>query len=127
MEKNKAAILALVGCCSYMFVIGCLYLWGNISLYITSYFRLMEWNVYESDLVFYLVIRALIMLVLVPYSAFWVKQYGTNKLDKKIIDSRRYYVYSILFSFHIYHKSIYIFNMLWSCLWDFCRIRSKYY
>lgn len=62
----KSRIMILIGSSCYMLVLGWIYLWGNISIYITSYFRNLGWNVYSSDLVAFIVIRGIITFFFLP-------------------------------------------------------------
>ena len=43
--KFSKGVLAVIGGCLMHFILGTLYIWGNINIYITSYYRLKGYDI----------------------------------------------------------------------------------
>lgn len=63
-----------------MIVIGSLYVWGSISIYVSSYYRNNGYNVFSSDFISFLIVRGVIVFFLLPItSSVLAPKYGSNK------------------------------------------------
>ena len=73
------AFLAIFGCFSYCVVNGGFYIWGIISIYVISYFRIFDESVHYSSLMMMTLLRGFLILILLPLGTLIELYYDKKK------------------------------------------------
>eukprot|EP00826_Nyctotherus_ovalis_P049765 TRINITY_DN6035_c0_g3_i4.p1 TRINITY_DN6035_c0_g3~~TRINITY_DN6035_c0_g3_i4.p1 ORF type:complete len:450 (+),score=-6.78 TRINITY_DN6035_c0_g3_i4:72-1352(+) len=81
MDSNKwSGYLCLAGGFIYHLVMGCVYLFGAISIYLASYYRQFDDSVTTRFLMMFLPIRGVLSLVLMPVGAYLYTRWSARRL-----------------------------------------------
>ncbi len=70
MKSNTAGYISLVGGFLYHLIMGCVYLFGAISIYVASYYRQYSEDTTTRFLMMFLPIRGVLSLILMPIGAY---------------------------------------------------------
>ena len=73
-------LMVCVAAFLYQAMLGSFYIWGSISVYVSSYFRQFDPDVTPRELATFMPIRAIILMVLLPLGAYLEKTYGPRKI-----------------------------------------------
>lgn len=76
MNSHTRGILIVFASFLYETMIGSFYIWGAISIYVTSYLRQYNPDISSRELMSFLPIRAIFLLFLLPYGTYMEKSYG---------------------------------------------------
>ena len=78
MTLPLKGILALAGGVAYHMIMGCMYIYGGISIYLASYYRQYDPSVSTRFLITFLPLRGIMVIFFLPYGAYLTKTYGTR-------------------------------------------------
>ena len=73
---NYEGYFVLIGCFFYNIVNGSIYVWGSISIYVASYFRLKDPSVTTSLLLIFSPIRGILLMILLPIGSIIGLKFG---------------------------------------------------
>jgi hypothetical protein len=76
MPLPLEGILAMAGGVAYHIILGCLYMYGGISIYLASYYRQFDSTVTTRFLMGFLPLRGLMVIFCIPYGGHLTRQYG---------------------------------------------------
>eukprot|EP00826_Nyctotherus_ovalis_P019578 TRINITY_DN1605_c0_g1_i11.p1 TRINITY_DN1605_c0_g1~~TRINITY_DN1605_c0_g1_i11.p1 ORF type:complete len:246 (-),score=43.93 TRINITY_DN1605_c0_g1_i11:624-1361(-) len=76
MTLPTKGVLALAGGVAFHIILGCLYMYGGISIYLASYYRQFDSSVTTRFLITFLPLRGLMVIFCIPYGGHLTRQYG---------------------------------------------------
>lgn len=76
MTTPIRGVLALVAGVAYHMILGCLYMYGGISIYLASYYRQFDSSVTTRFLITFLPLRGVMVVFCIPYGGYLTRQYG---------------------------------------------------